>query len=1041
MDRRYVSAIKDKLDILKKKDPKLTRDAIDSHYSSIAEGIRSIEPFWEATPVNENTLKQLFDLAKKEWLSVNPVKASNSKTISQSHDESWLTEERRKAITWRYFERYDDYLRNKGRSKQVADVTKATVLDIVSRLGDPKAQKFFVKGLCNGEVQSGKTEKFNGVINAAIDAGYQLIIVLSGIMEDLRGQTQDRLEADVIGYGLLDSNGIRWSKSGKKGVGEISYFGMMGDEEVSVVEAITTCFSDFSTALARGASLNSPKILVCKKNVDVLKNVILWLGDLLEDSGTEKLPFPLLIIDDEADNASLNNLGFKGREEASKINGHIRAVLGSFDRKSYLAFTASPFANVLADRNEVSDNKWSVKSLRADKEREFDQVANLFPDDFIIRFESPSNYIGAKNIFETVSEVKKLPIITLVDDAYLEFPTRLLKETDEPVEDIDSEQKWNEKIQNTGQYYGFTEFREFRRKTRASTRHDNFPQKLPKSLEEAVLSFILANALREYRKREQVDFQNFEPHNTLLVHVSRFTPWQNKTKELIKTFVSKIEYRLEQDQIHSANSIYTIFENIWNDYFYHLNSNIHEYLPDGYEDPFLERADFNDVRRYLTVAVNKMETLAINSETKETLEYQDSKPSKVIAVGGNRLSRGFTVRGLTVNYFVRKTNYSDTLLQMGRWFGYRPGYLDCCRIYTTFDLLSKFNETTRCIEELEAEFDKMYDARRSPRNFVVKVKKHPGTLKITRPSILKNAVTVKWSYADKLEMTTTLNVHKKYLDEVWGGFKKDIAPLFRNDFTHDESLGLLHTKVSGDEFLKFLDIPNNYDPVTNAAMKKYIEACQSKGKLTNWIVAIKTTGAANQLSSEISGLPMDIQMAKRSGPKKETDRHSFLKEYRFRVSGASANIMSTGRDMAVGLTDEQASRAERDYLKKYRDENPEKDLPKTIPEKVFREAFPEATGVLIIYILDPKHAFNHSSVDPENLDHEFLKFVEEEGHSMQTPLVGYAMGFPKIASDPGAEYMKGDYDLDPFEDDPDEDLDDLTLSADDGSLLEDPETA
>src|SRR5690606_36497057 len=111
-------------------------------------------------------------------------------------------------------------------------------------------------------------------------------------------------------------------------------------------------------------------------------------------------------------------------------------------------------------------------------------------------------------------------------------------------------------------------------------------------------------------------------------------------------------------------------------------------------------------------------------------------------------------------------------------FGYRPGYLDCCKIFTTQDSLDKFNSTTKCIEELEAEFIKMEEKGKTPENFVLRVKKHPGTLKITRPSILKNAKEVKWSYQDQLVTTTQLKVDKNSITDIWDNFKTNIAPKF-----------------------------------------------------------------------------------------------------------------------------------------------------------------------------------------------------------------------------------------------------------------------
>src|SRR5690606_1019056 len=101
--------------------------------------------------------------------------------------------------------------------------------------------------------------------------------------------------------------------------------------------------------------------------------------------------------------------------------------------------------------------------------------------------------------------------------------------------------------------------------------------------------------------------------------------------------------------------------------------------------------------------------------------------------------------------FVRDTNYADSLLQMGRWFGYRPGYLDCCKLFTTADTVESFDFSTSVIEDVEAQFSKMASKDKTPADFAIKVMNDPDVIKITRPSILKNAQTVRWSYSDKLE--------------------------------------------------------------------------------------------------------------------------------------------------------------------------------------------------------------------------------------------------------------------------------------------------
>ena len=184
-----------------------------------------------------------------------------------------------------YFDRYERYI-SKSRP---ADDVKTISLDsrrILARMGDPKNPgPFFKKGLVYGEVQSGKTGNFNAVINRSIDSGYQLVIVLSGIMDDLRKQTQFRIESDVIGEGTVDTQTLR---KGAKGVGRIVRFGAAGGETVTQVVPQTSYNSDFdSSSLEQSFSPNQTSILVCKKNVSILRNLLFSLQDWVPEGETK----------------------------------------------------------------------------------------------------------------------------------------------------------------------------------------------------------------------------------------------------------------------------------------------------------------------------------------------------------------------------------------------------------------------------------------------------------------------------------------------------------------------------------------------------------------------------------------------------------------------------------------------------------------------------------------------------------------------------------------------------------------------------------
>jgi len=718
-----------------------------------------------------------------------------------------------------------------------------------------------------------------------------------------------------------------------------------------------------------------------------LKNLLIWLSDYLSEN-KEKHDIPLLIVDDEADNASLNNLGKKGVDYASKINGHIRALLNLFARKTYLGYTATPFANVLQDRNGLSALKWPV-SYKVNGQlidKDFGQVNNIFPDDFIELLNTPSNYIGAKQIFETVlSDGIKIPLVELVNDANSEFPSRTLNDDG---------------------------------KERATTKYDDFPKKLPRSLEEATQCFVLSIALRLSRVSELTDSGFLNPHHTMLVHISRFIPWQNKTKILLEIYIKKLEEDINNDLPNNKKLIYGTLEKVWNRYYATIVQNIRAYLPEGYSDEFLVPKSFLEIKQYLIEAIKGIEIKAVNSETGDKLQYvKDSSGNgkKIIAVGGNRLSRGFTLEGLTINYFIRNTNYSDTLLQMGRWFGYRPGYLDCCKIFTTLDAVQKFDSTTRAIEELEAEFIKMNRLHKTPQDFVLRVRKHVGTLKITRPSILKNTKVVNWSYQDQLVQSTRFIVNDNdRLNKAWSSFKGFVNA---NNAVVSDDNRFLRIDLNSTQLIDFLSIPNTFDDFEMPSIIKFIELCAEKGKLRNWTIAIKANGEGNLLNAADSGFSQNITLSVRSGPKPESTyfREQFITKGIFSAAGKSANIVSSGSDFDLLLSDAQRNRAKEDFQREraeyFRVEKGYQDYARrasmiTIPERVYREVMQDDHGLLVVYLMDLKSVFRAGEQDSEMND-----MVIQQGINTNIPLIGYAIGFPPISPDPGGEYVHGDYDL------------------------------
>jgi hypothetical protein len=931
---------------------------------------------------------EFYAVALREFKSVNTTTMLPSISL-QKVKSTWLNEARKYKMNWNdetslfsYRERYFAYLKKQGRSEKILRETKRSSLSIVEKLGDPKsATPFYVRGMVVGSVQSGKTANFNGVINSAIDAGYQLVIVLSGIMEDLRVQTQKRIDKDVIGAW---QEGDRWL-----GVGAIAPFKTSPDEgipTVPVLKSITSSAQDFNRNLYNADfDLNSYNIMICKKNVSVLANILLWLKDYTSERNPT-INIPLLIIDDEADNASLNNNGNNPELDPTKINIEMRAILNLFSKKTYLGYTATPFANILHDRNELKEKTFKYR------DQEFKIAENFFPDDFIELLYPPSDYIGIKHFFETkYSDIKKIdPLIAPViveEDLLDSFPPRFNKSDDSP-----------------------TVSRE--KGTRAPLKSDEYPMSLPDSLKDAVKCFILVIALRLKRRPMMVESELYQPHNSMLIHISRFGSWQNRTKELIIKYVSELEIGLNR----GLNSkTFSDFQEVWNKYYLYIVNNIQTYLPNEYVDPYMTPFSFMpDVRDLLVIAIANIEVKSVNS-TKQSNGEQDNLiyPSKgdkgfvekkYIAIGGNRLSRGFTLEGLTVNYFLRGTDAADTLMQMGRWFGYRPGYLDCCKLFTTQSSIDKFDEASLIIEDLEIKFErlsKMTNPPRTPSDFTLWIKNNPAVIKLTRGNFLRKLERKKIDFSSTVEQSTQFRIVKNELSESLEDFKT----LMESITTWQPKgtvKGYLTYETNSEGLLEFLNLRNTMVNLNRLGLEEYLENCEAANKLTKWIVAIRERGEGRELPPNISRLPYNVKMIKRSGPGlgPSNPRDSLLRDNIFK--SRNATIISAS-DFAITLSKEQ--RAE--VVSKFREEkrleyiaegiDPKKASEKakkvSAPDYAYREAMDESTGILVIYLMDLDEVFTSD----EN-DMEMINFKNNLGFTNQIiPIIGCALGFPAVS--------------------------------------------
>lgn len=600
-----------------------------------------------------------------------------------------------------YWSRYYDYLLQKPSwsISAVEDINSSTD-EIMNALANPrKGTAGDRMGMVFGYVQSGKTAHYIGMINKAYDAGYRIVIVLSGIHNSLRSQTQSRIDEEVLGYETsLENIGDMTRERNAIGVGIGPH-----NQVATVVQSITTRDDKGDVnKKTEGVSMMPPFMIVTKKNASVLRRILRFFrknhcAEIIE--GKKKIPakYPALIIDDEADQASINTKESYDEHgnvlddyNPTTINGLIRELLGVFECRSYIGYTATPFANIFIPPH-IDDEKYGT---------------DLFPRDFIYRSPRADQYIGAREFFGLGDEdTPTMPLYRKIIDgaSYLGQGT---KSTD-PVGD------------------------------------------LPKELKQAVKYFLLSTALRNCRGQKN------KP-NTMLVHIVRFVGQQNKVKQKIqKYFKEEIEHYIRFGDPIIENELKLIWEEDYIPTTDKMRVQFSKYM-DGCEDVSWD-CIWTEIKRL--IADKEISVYSVNGKSEDVLLYKnhEGKPFNVIVIGGDKLSRGLTLEGLTVSYFTRSSNTYDTLMQMGRWFGFRPGYLDACRLFTTPTLYASFSHISMATEDLAAQFDFMNSVVQTPKDFGLRVASHP-TLEITSRNKMRTGQEVKRDFSCKLSQTRVFDI-------------------------------------------------------------------------------------------------------------------------------------------------------------------------------------------------------------------------------------------------------------------------------------------
>lgn len=581
-----------------------------------------------------------------------------------SSHRSWLPARRAKSESI-YWERYKRYLElEKGWNSRVTAKLDKVSDEIVDLLGDPKdIRKIFQRrGLVLGDVQSGKTANYTAICNKAADHGYKVIIILAGMMENLRIQTQERLDTEFAGRKsnfYLDPKLDKAIKNQPFGVGKYN--------STKRISCFTSVTKDFNINILKSNDLtlkniSEPVIFIVKKNKNILNNLYNWLvnnnGDL-----DNMIDLPLLLIDDEADNASINTN--TDDKDSTAINKAIRNILNSFYKASYIGITATPFANIFINPNDKND-------MIGD---------DLFPKDFIYVLLPPSNYIGPNDIFGNDNIYENSLIKIYNEEMSYFFPFKHKKELE-----VNS---------------------------------------LPPSMLEAIGYFIIANAIRDIRK-------DSKEHRSMLINVTRFTDIQNKISELINEWLIIVKsdlrnYASLDDYTSSKIKNIKFLKAIW----------------DKYDMEMIAGCKWEHLLGiHLYSSTAPIDVRAINQKSSaSSLNYNIYKETglRVIAVGGNSLSRGLTLEGLCVSYFYRNSQMYDTLLQMGRWFGYRPNYDDIFKIWMAEDAIDWYGYITEATNELKDEIATMRSLNQTPSEFGLKVRQDPRSLIATARNKMRTA--------------------------------------------------------------------------------------------------------------------------------------------------------------------------------------------------------------------------------------------------------------------------------------------------------------
>lgn len=863
----------------------------------------------------------------------------------------WL-KKRKAAITWAFWDRYRSYLvQEKAWAPNTISRLDAITDSLVDYLVDPSVPgQWDRRGLVVGHVQSGKTSNYIGLIAKAVDSGYKMIVVLAGFHKSLRSQTQIRLEEGFLGYDMTAPP--TGGESGGRvpvGVGNGARYG-----SAPKVDSITTRHDngDFKRAVASNFGINpggNPLLFVIKKNGSVLKNLLTWVRGVAshDPQGRRYIKdVPLLVIDDEADQGSIDTNPVEydefGRSDPdhdpTTLNRRIRQLLTTFDQSAYVGYTATPFANILIH-----------ESRRTDAEGE-----DLFPRSFIVSLPTPSNYLGPARLFGSVDAdppAPPLPIVRYVTDHADSL-------------DLNERSGWIPPKHDKSWVPKF-----------------NGEDRVSPSLAQAIRAFVLVCAARAARG-------DTNEHNTMLIHVTRFTAVQGWVKEQVLAELTDLTNRLRHGDGDSSSNARTELEALWRADFEETTARLHDFD----EAIDCKVLTWSDVEPHLDAAALSVTVRAINGMAGDVLDYvrHEDTGLNVIAIGGDKLSRGLTLEGLSISYFLRASRMYDTLMQMGRWFGYRPRFLDLCRLYTTPEMIDWFRHIAAASEELREDFDRMALSGGTPTDFGHRVRSHPAML-VTSSVKMRDGTPIDLTFSGDISETINFHRSKSALDRNWQAGLK-LAQAMTGDglvaerarpqsaSEDDDPAGSWVWKgVSCDAVLGFLadyvEHPASVR-VKTTLLADYIEMERVHGRLVSWTVFLASGRSDN--SCLFGGIQANL-VDRRWHAEEGAERQALIDQGHFRIG----RLVNPPDELVDLSPPERASALDRTLQDWENGLSRARRRPKVPSGQAIRSVRSEQNGLLMLYPLS------------WGLEDEAKVEAEARG----TPILGFAISFPTVGAE------------------------------------------